>query len=338
MTGPRERRDRSRRRLATGFRAPGTCSCSRSASNPRPGGLPSQHFAASARSRRPCRGRRTSPASRRKAGASSGAMDLVGRAPGAGRWSRRCRASTRLPRRPRDTWRSARPFRSPAVEAGDVEDMGRRPAVSPIADVGARALLPIRLDRRRDQALPGGVVDLRGAAPPRRRRPARRQRPPPPRTRPRGITSEPRVGLSSLAGWPGMVLAMPVPEVTTNGRPEPASAAPRAAITRRSSSQLAANREKSWLKARWMTPVGPRGAGLEAVRVLQRSPMDLGAGGGQGRSLVLRAAEPDHLMARPDQFLDDGRADEPGGAVTNTRMSKLSSYLWRQVSAYSLFC
>ena len=61
-------------------------------------------------------------------------------------------------------------------------------------------------------------------------------------------------GASSVAGWPGGTLAIAVPEVTIKGRPEPARTEPSASMTRRSVSQLAANCEKSWLKARWMIP------------------------------------------------------------------------------------
>ena len=70
----------------------------------------------------------------------------------------------------------------------------------------------------------------------------------------RGCVSAPTVGWSSFAGWPATVLAMPVPEVTTSGRSEPASAPASASMTRRSSSQFCTKREKSWLKARWITP------------------------------------------------------------------------------------
>jgi hypothetical protein len=58
--------------------------------------------------------------------------------------------------------------------------------------------------------------------------------------------------------------------------------------------------------------VGLRGSGFEAVEVVKRSAMDFGAGGGQGRRFLVRPAQAKNLMARPDHFLDDGRADESG--------------------------
>jgi hypothetical protein len=70
----------------------------------------------------------------------------------------------------------------------------------------------------------------------------------------RGKSLEVILGASSVAGSPGATLAIAVPEVTINGRSEPASTEPIASMTRRSVSQFAANFEKSWLNARWMTP------------------------------------------------------------------------------------
>jgi len=53
---------------------------------------------------------------------------------------------------------------------------------------------------------------------------------------------------------------------------------------------------------------------LQAIRIVDRSAVDLGAGGRERRSLVGRTAEADHLMARSDQLVDDSRADLPRGA------------------------
>jgi len=72
------------------------------------------------------------------------------------------------------------------------------------------------------------------------------------------------------AGRPGTVLARPVPDVTISGRFDPASTEPSAWITGRSSSQFWTNLEKSWLKARWITP-----SDLEAPSIrLSGSAMD----------------------------------------------------------------
>jgi hypothetical protein len=57
---------------------------------------------------------------------------------------------------------------------------------------------------------------------------------------------------SSVATRPGASIA--TPDVTMSGRPEPSRTAPIASMARRSSAELSANLEKSWLKAVWITP------------------------------------------------------------------------------------
>ena len=56
------------------------------------------------------------------------------------------------------------------------------------------------------------------------------------------------------------------------------------------------------------------GAVLQAVRIVDRSAIDLGPRGGKSRRLLVRTIEADHLMARRDQLLDDARADESSRA------------------------
>ena len=74
------------------------------------------------------------------------------------------------------------------------------------------------------------------------------------------------------------------------------------------------------------------GALLEAVRVLNRSAIDLGASRSQSRRLVVRTTDADHLMAGGDQFLDDGRADESGRAGDKyTHEQSLQVFVWRQL-------
>ena len=51
---------------------------------------------------------------------------------------------------------------------------------------------------------------------------------------------------------------------------------------------------------------------LETVQILERPAMNLGAGCSQLRRFLVRTTEAEHLMARRDQLLDDGRADESG--------------------------
>jgi hypothetical protein len=60
--------------------------------------------------------------------------------------------------------------------------------------------------------------------------------------------------------------------------------------------------------------VGACGAFLQAVRIVDRSTIDFGAGGGERRRLLIGSGDADDLMVRGDQFLDEGGTDEPGRA------------------------
>src|SRR5262249_38804964 len=82
--------------------------------------------------------------------------------------------------------------------------------------------------------------------------------------------------------------------------------------------------------------IGSRGTFLQAVRICDGPAIDLGAGGGQGRRLVVRSTKAEHLMARSDQLLDDGRADESGGSGNEYAHSKVSWFRRRQVSSGAL--
>jgi len=63
-------------------------------------------------------------------------------------------------------------------------------------------------------------------------------------------------------------------------------------MARRSSSQFAANFEKSWLKARWITP-SEHGRGFaQAFEVGNIAAMDLCARGHQGLGALFRTREP----------------------------------------------
>ena len=196
------------------------------------------------------------------------------------------------------------------VEAGDVEDMRRRPAVASVADIGAQALLAIDRDRRGDQPLLHRVVDLRQADH-RHVDPVRGDR--------CGRLFRGRARDACRRRWsrcppsparPGAVLAMAVPEVTTSGRSEPARAEPSASITRAVVLAVRHEAREVVVEGEVDDAVRSGGALLKAGQVLERSAMDLGAGGGQRRRLVVGAAEADHLMAGGDQFGDHGRADE----------------------------
>ena len=48
----------------------------------------------------------------------------------------------------------------------------------------------------------------------------------------------------------------------------------------------------------------------QAFQVLNMTPVRLGAGVNERPGGCVRTSKPDHLMARADEFLDDGAADE----------------------------
>ena len=81
-------------------------------------------------------------------------------------------------------------------------------------------------------------------------------------------------------------------------------------MARLSFSQFATKFEKSWSKARWMTPSEAAAPLPEAVEVFGCAEVRLGAGGAQRRGARLGARQAEHLMARAEKFLDDGGADK----------------------------
>ena len=64
------------------------------------------------------------------------------------------------------------------------------------------------------------------------------------------------------------------------------------------------------MKAVWITPSAPARAAAQAFQIFKRAAMHLGARGGERFRARVRAGKAEHLMARGDQFLDNGRADE----------------------------
>src|SRR5882724_5716428 len=56
--------------------------------------------------------------------------------------------------------------------------------------------------------------------------------------------------------------------------------------------------------------MGSVGSSAQTIQVLKVTAMDLGASGGEGLGGGIRTSEADHIVARFDQFLNDGRADE----------------------------
>ena len=56
------------------------------------------------------------------------------------------------------------------------------------------------------------------------------------------------------------------------------------------------------------------GSAAQAFQVFEIAAMHLGTGGDKRLGAGIRASETEHLMARVDEFLNNGRADKSGGA------------------------
>jgi hypothetical protein len=52
------------------------------------------------------------------------------------------------------------------------------------------------------------------------------------------------------------------------------------------------------------------GSTLQTIKIVESPPMHLGTSGGKRLGGRIRASEGEHLMARADEFLNDGRANE----------------------------
>ncbi len=67
---------------------------------------------------------------------------------------------------------------------------------------------------------------------------------------------------------------------------------------------------------------GIRGGGAfsQAIQILQRTAMDFRARRLERGGARVGTRQPQNLVPRAQQFLDDGRTDETGGAGTKTRI------------------
>ena len=81
-------------------------------------------------------------------------------------------------------------------------------------------------------------------------------------------------------------------------------------MARLSASQTSWNLEKSWMKPSVDHPVRCRRAAPQAVEVLEIASVHLGPGGGERRGARVRTGEAEHRVARVDEILNDGGADE----------------------------
>ncbi len=62
----------------------------------------------------------------------------------------------------------------------------------------------------------------------------------------------------------------------------------------------------------------------EAFQIFERAAMDLGAHGRERRGTRIGAGETKYLMARRDEFADDGGADKAGRAGNEDAHAKVS--------------
>ena len=64
------------------------------------------------------------------------------------------------------------------------------------------------------------------------------------------------------------------------------------------------------MKPVWITPSDAAAPAPQAVQVFEIAPVHFGPGGGERRGGRIRSGEAEHLVARADEFLNDGGADE----------------------------
>ena len=199
------------------------------------------------------------------------------------------------------------------VEARDIGNMRRGPAVAPPADIGEHALGQSGHDPRADEPLPLRIVNLR--------EPHHRHIDPVRgdgacrlfRSRARELLGGDRGGVLGrrLAGRdPGDRRSGSHdqrPIRAGEDRAQRLDDPPVSFAIGRELREVVIEREVDH-------SVRTGRAVLQAVRVRDRSAIDLGPGGGQGRRLLFRSIDADHLVAGRDQVVDDARADESGRA------------------------
>jgi hypothetical protein len=179
--------------------------------------------------------------------------------------------------------------------------MRRRPAVASVPDICAHALVTSNRDRIADEALLDRVVHLREA----------HHRHIDPICGDRGVSlfrgcARNHVGTDNRTVLRGRLTGDGVcdsGDVTINGRSETEASA---LMTRRSSSQFATNFEKSWLKARWMTP-SDRAAPSLRLSISSSDPRWTSA---PAAARAPPLSRPNDRGRAPDGQLGDGRADE----------------------------
>ena len=134
------------------------------------------------------------------------------------------------------------------VQTGSIEEVGRGPAIEPIADVRRNALLAGETDRVSNKALLHGVVDL-GKPHGGHADAAIRDGAAASSEAARRTTFELAGGSSSVAGRPGPRFAIPVPGGDDQESVEPASAYAESLDDSTVDLTVRPNCEKSWMKA-----------------------------------------------------------------------------------------
>src|ERR1700760_3043299 len=139
----------------------------------------------------------------------------------------------------------------------------------------------------------------------------------------RGTVADGAAGSVSRTGWPVADWTRPVPEVMMSGRSVPASAAPRAAMTRRSFSLGCFWSDISWLNAVWMTPSAVPAASCSRSRSLT-SPRTTSAPAPFSASAP--ASERLSPVTSWPALISSGTMNDPTNPVppvTNTRILRL---------------
>ena len=112
---------------------------------------------------------------------------------------------------------------------------------------------------------------------------------------------------------------MPVPEVITRGRSDPARASPQGGDDTpvlftdvQEPGEVVS--ECAVIEGAVNDSIRLGCSGAERFGVFEISPVDAGAGRGEHSGAVIRACQSEHLMSRAGQFRYDGGANEAGGS------------------------
>lgn len=128
----------------------------------------------------------------------------------------------------------------------------------------------------------------------------------------------------SVPNRPGATIAsIRLPDVVTNGRPDPASTAPIASITWQSRSALAWNVEKSCLNAVWMTPSHAAAPSRRLSRSSRSPRWTRAPASPRALAPASERASPRTSWPASMSSLTTAEPTQPVAPVTNTRITLL---------------